>query len=83
VNPKTIAIAKKITSFVVGFGVSKIVAGIIESNVAVEKTHEKVAVASASYVLGFAISEHTSEFTDKQIDNAVDWWTENVTNRSK
>lgn len=82
-NPKVFTIAKKVTSFVVGFGISKIIAGVVENNVSTEKITDKVAVTAGSYVLGFAISEQLSEYTDRQIDNVADWYDKNVTNRSK
>lgn len=82
-NPKAIAITKKIVSTVVGIGTAKIVAGIIENNVNTEKLTDKVSVTVASYTLGFAASEYASDFTDAKIDELLVWWDENVTNRSK
>lgn len=80
---KKIEIAKKIVSTIVGIGTSTIVKSIIENNVDTDTTYSKVTVASASAAIGFAASDVMSGYTDSKIDEMVDWWTNNVTNRSK
>lgn len=78
---KKIEIAKKIVSMIVGIGTTKIVNGIIESNVNPVTTTSKVTVAAAGAAIGFAVSEYTSSYTDAKIDEAVTWWITHVINR--
>lgn len=78
-----IAIVKKAISTIVGIGTSKIVAGIIESNVDTTNIASKVTVGAASAAIGFAASDFTSDYTDQKIDEIVTWWQNNVTVRSK
>lgn len=80
---KSIAIAKKIVTTVVGIGTAKIVRDIIESNVDTKNVYEKVTVGSASVAIGYAVSETTSQYTDSKIDEAVALWQKHVTNRNK
>lgn len=72
-------IAKKATSFVVGFGTTKVVKQIIKNNVDVSKVTDKVAIEIAAYVLGMMLADATEKWTDTKIDKLVEWWTENVT----
>lgn len=78
-----IAITKKIVSTIIGIGTTKIVAGIIENNVDTDPIAAKVTVGAASVVIGYAASDFTSSYTDAKIDEALVWWTENVTKRSQ
>jgi hypothetical protein len=71
---KSVAIAKKIVSTIVGIGTAKIVKDIIENNVETDKTYEKVTVGTASVAIGYAVSETTSNYTDRKIDEAVALW---------
>jgi hypothetical protein len=74
-------IAKKAVSFVVGAGVSKIVAGIIQNNTSPEKLTDKVALVSASLVVGAMATDATSKYTNAKIDELATWYNENVKNR--
>lgn len=71
-------IAKTVVGFVVGAGTSKIVKSIIDKNVEPEKKTDKVAVASASLVVGSMAADATKKYTDAKIDEIVDWWEKNV-----
>lgn len=78
---KSIAIAKKIVTTIVGFGTAKIIKDMIENNVDTDTVYQKVTVGSASVAIGYAVSETTSEYTDRKIDEAVALWQKHVTNR--
>ncbi len=65
-------------NFVVGAGVSKIVAGIIRNNTNPERVTDKVAIAGAAVVIGSMAADATSSYTDTKIDEIVEWWNENV-----
>lgn len=69
---KKIEIAKKLVSFVVGAGVTKIVHDIISNNVEIEKTHQAVSVPIASVVIGMAAADATSKYTDAKIDEIAE-----------
>jgi hypothetical protein len=76
-----IAIVKKTVNTIVGIGTAKIVRDIIENNVDTDKTHEKVTVGAASVAIGYAVSETTSNYTDRKIDDFVDFWQKHIHNR--
>lgn len=78
---KSVAIAKKIVTTIVGIGTTKIIKDIIENNVDTDTAIQKVTVGSASVAIGYAVSETTSEYTDRKIDEAVAFWQKHVTNR--
>lgn len=71
-------IAKKIVSTIVGTGTSKIVHGIIQNNVPVNNNIDKVTVVSASAVLGYAAQDASSSYTDRKIDEIINWYKTNV-----
>lgn len=64
-------IAKKAAGFVVGIGVSRIVAGFIKNNTSPDSVTDKVAIASAALVIGSMASSATKKHTDKLIDDLV------------
>lgn len=77
-----ITIAKKAVTFVVGAGTAKIIHDIIASNVEADTAYQKVAVTSASFAIGGAVSEMTKEYTDAQIDEIVNF-VKKIKNRNK
>lgn len=79
---KSVAIAKKIVTTIVGIGTTKIIKSMIENNVDTDTIYQKVTVGSASVAIGYAVSETTSEYTDRKIDEAVALWQKHVTNRN-
>jgi hypothetical protein len=78
--PKTkIDIVKTVVGVVAGFGASRIAKMIIEKNTdEEERLHNRAAVFSAEVVIGMAASDATRRYTDAKIDEAVDWWNENI-----
>src|SRR5688572_24020663 len=76
---KSIAIAKKIVTTIVGIGTAKIVNDIVEANVDTDNVYQKVTVKSASVAIGYAVSETTSNYTDRKIDEIVALWQKHVT----
>jgi hypothetical protein len=78
---KSVAVAKKIVSTIVGIGTTKIIKDMIENNVDTDTVYQKVTVGSASVAIGYAVSETTSEYTDRKIDEIVALWQKHVTNR--
>lgn len=71
---KKIAAAKKIVTTIVGIGTAKIVKDIIENNVETNNVYQDVTVGTASVAIGYAVSDMTSQYTDTQIDKAVELW---------
>lgn len=69
-------IAKLAISAVVGAGTTKIVVAIIKNNVQPDKITEKVAVASAAFVLGSMAADASKQYTDAKIDEIANWITE-------
>lgn len=69
---KKIDILKKVTTTIVAAGTTKIVRGIIENNVPTDKTLDKVTVAAASVAIGYSMSEVTSNYTDRKIDQLAE-----------
>jgi hypothetical protein len=78
---KAIAITKKIVTTIVGIGTTKIIHDMIENNVDTDNVYQKVTVGSASVAIGYAVSETTSNYTDRKIDEIVELWNKHVTNR--
>lgn len=78
---KSIAIAKKIVTTIVGIGTTKIIKDMIENNVDTDTVYQKVTVGSASVAIGYAVSETTSKYTDRKIDEAVALWQKHFANR--
>lgn len=74
-------LAKTAVNFVVGAGVSKIVVGIIKNNTDPEKVTDIVSIYVGGAALGSLVAHHTKEHTSKMIDEAAEWWTENITPR--
>lgn len=70
---KKIELLKKTVRLVVGIGTAKIVNDIIKNNVDTDNTYQKVTVVAASTAIGGAVSELTSSYTDRQIDEIVDF----------
>lgn len=65
-------IAKGIVTFIVGAGTTKIVKGIIETNVAeADKTLDRIEIASATYVIGAMAAAATKSYTDTKIDELI------------
>jgi hypothetical protein len=69
---KKLEIVKKAITTVVSIGTAKIVKGIIENNVPVETTTDKVTVTAASAAIGGALGELSSNYTDAKIDEIVE-----------
>lgn len=78
---KKIAVAKKIITTIVSFGTGKIIKGIIESNVSIETTTDKVTVTMASAAIGGAVGELTANYTDAKIDEMVELYNKHIKNR--
>lgn len=73
-----VQIAKCVTNFVVGTGVSTIVKGIVKNNVSVVKPQEQAAVYVGMFVLSSMAVDAVSTYTDSKIDEAIDWWNQNI-----
>ena len=69
-------IAKRIISFVVASGTSRIIGGIVQNNTSPKSTYDAVAIASGSIVLGMMAADATKKFTDEQIDKLIAQWKE-------
>jgi hypothetical protein len=73
-----IALVKLAVSAVVGAGTSRIVSGIVKNNTSPEKVTDVVSIVAGTWVLGGIVADVSKKYTDAKIDNAVDWWNENV-----
>lgn len=73
-----IDLAKNVTRFVVGAGVTKIVSGIVKHNTDPEKVTDIITITTASAALGMMVADKTQEYTDTKIDELVSWWYENI-----
>ena len=67
-------VAKRIVTVVVGFGISKIVSGIIRNNTTPERVSDQIAINAGSYVIGAMIADQAKKFTDAKIDEIVKHW---------
>jgi len=76
-----LAVAKKTVSTIVGFGITKIVKGIIENNVDTTTIPSQVTVTAASAAIGYSLSEITSNYTDRKIDEMVVLYDKHIKNR--
>lgn len=74
----SIVIAKKVTSLVVGVGVTKIVRAIIKNNVTPENVIDQVTITAAAMVLGGIVANVSQKYTDSKIDELVKFWNENL-----
>lgn len=64
-----IKVAKSIVNYVVGFGVGKIVYGIIKNNTDPEKLYDKIGIGAGTFVLGAMAKDATEPWTDAKIDS--------------
>lgn len=78
---KKLEIVKKTVTTVVGFGITKIVKGIIENNVDTETITSKVTVTAASTAIGYSLSELTANYTDMKIDEMIALYNKHIKNR--
>lgn len=67
-------IAKRVTSFIVGVGVTKIVQGVVSNNTDPEKVTDQVAIVAGAMVLGSMTSDMTRKYTDARIDELSAWY---------
>jgi hypothetical protein len=67
-----IRVAKQIIGIAVGYGTSKIVTGIISSNVTPENMAQKASISAAAFVIGWVASDHAVKFTEDKIDFVID-----------
>jgi len=73
-----VVLVKRATTVIVGFGISKIVNGVVANNTDPERILEKVSITAGSYVVGAMIADATRSFTDSKIDSVVAWWKKNI-----
>jgi hypothetical protein len=75
---------KAVVGLVAGYGASRIAKMVIEKNTEdEERLHNRAAVFSAEVVIGMAVADATRRYTDAKIDEAVEWWNENIKPRLK
>lgn len=75
--------AKSVARFVVGGSVSFTVANALRNNTSPTTTIQKLEVVVGSVVVGMMVAKKAEAFTDNQIDEAANWWNENVKKTSK
>lgn len=63
-------------SVVVGVGTTRIVSGIIRSNVTPKSTIQKLTVMAASLVIGSMAARATRKHLDEMIEEAIEGWKE-------
>lgn len=74
-------IAKNVVKIVVCAGTTKIVSGIIANNTDPTKITDKVAIVSASFVLGSMAADAASKYTNAKIDELAEWYETNIKDR--
>lgn len=67
-------VAKLAAQFVAGLGVSKILSGIIQNNVTIVTTADKVLVTAGNIVLGSMLVEQTSNHIERTTNEIVTWF---------
>lgn len=68
-----IKILKKAVTTVVGIGTAKIIREVIKNNVDTETVASMVTVTAASAAIGGAVGELTQDYTDRSIDEIVEF----------
>lgn len=66
-------IVKTVTGFVVGAGVSKIIADAVVNNVSQEKNLQKAVVFAGKTGITMVVSDAVRAHTDAKIDAVADW----------
>lgn len=68
-------VVKSGLSLVIGIGFTKIVSGVIESNVSTERPiRDKVPVAAAELAVGYVLAQAINERVGVEVDRAADWF---------
>jgi hypothetical protein len=78
-----IAVTKNVTRFVVGASVSRCITALVSNNNAPENRVQQAQVVVGSMVVGAMVAERAKDWTDRQIDEAVDFYNEHVAPRLK
>lgn len=65
-------VAKSVISVVVCAGVSRVVAGIIETNVGSTSTKDQIAVAAAKIAITGILVTACKKYTDSMVDEVID-----------
>lgn len=72
-------IAKIVVGTIVGIGASRIAKTIIDKNSdEEERLHNRAAVASARLTVGFMAADAARSYTDRKIDEIVEFWETNI-----
>lgn len=69
---------KAVVSTIVGIGTASIVTSICSNNTNPDTVPSKVAVGSATVVVGWIAADVTKQYTDAKIDELANWWKENI-----
>jgi hypothetical protein len=70
-------LTKKIVKFVVSSSIGFTVTAALKNNTPVTKTHHKVQVLVAAYVIGRMVSEKAEVWTEAKIDSIIETWDRN------
>jgi hypothetical protein len=67
-----VTIAKKTVSIVVGFGITEIVRGFVETSASPKRLTGRIAVMAARVAITGLITHQVEKYTDARIDSIVD-----------
>lgn len=73
-----IAIVKKAVTFVVGVGTTQIVRTVIQKVVEPETVKDRILVGAGSMAIGGMVADATKSYTNRQIDEVVTLWNEEI-----
>lgn len=70
---QTAEIVKAATGFTAGLGISKIVSGIINTNVPVNNKYEKVVIFVGGFAIKMVIGDIVQNTINQKVDATVEW----------
>ena len=73
-----IALVKKAVTFVVGVGTTQIVRTVIQRVVEPETVKDRILVGAGSMAIGGMVADATKSYTNRQIDEIVTLWNEEI-----
>lgn len=73
-----IALVKKAVTFVVGVGTTQIVRTVIQKVVEPETIKDRILVGAGSMAIGGMVADATKSYTNRQIDEIVTLWNEEI-----
>ena len=70
-------IAKKIVRTAITMSVGHVAGSLITNNLSPRNTFERAEVMLGSYVVGAMVADAAGDWTDRKMEELVDWWAKN------